>query len=246
MAKRKKVKKSPSRVAAEKETRRIKQFIRRAEKRGYHFNDVELLQIIPQFPGRYTPTYAKKLKAITPERLYQVAYAADPETGEVIGGAEFRKIEKRMTPQERREYREIVSRETPVAVGAGEPPEVKRPIVGLGDILSEQQEKELWADTVIARVKEYLTHIPSKRLADSFLSVLDKWEQRGGKVALAQALSDMPNNVKDYLSNAMFAAYEKSIWFEQDLINYWPASEEEKDEMLDISAEEMEEFEDIT
>lgn len=234
---RKRKRKSPSRIAAEKEIKRIRQFISRTEKRGYHYDAERLASLIPNFPSRYTPAYVRKLKAITPDKLYSSTYAADPETGEAISGTDFRKIERRMSKEQRAEYREIVkggnvSRET---FSADEPRHIDIPA-----------SLDMWADTVINRVKEYLSHIPSVRLAKSFTDVLDRWEQRGGKVALAQALTDMPSDVKDYLSNAMFAAYEKAIFFEQDLINYWPANEEEKDEMLEISAEEMEEFEDIT
>lgn len=234
---RKRIRKSPSRIAAEKEIKRIRQFISRTEKRGYHYDVDRLASLIPKFPGRYTPAYARKLKNITPDKLYSSTYAADPETGEVISGTDFRKIERRMSKEQRAEYREIVrggnvSRET---FSADEPRHIDIPA-----------SLDMWADTVINRVKEYLLHIPSARLAKSFMDVLNRWEQRGGKVALAQALTDMPMDVKDYLANAMFAAYEKAIFFEQDLINYWPASTEEKDEMLEISAEEMEEFENIT
>lgn len=238
----KRVRKSPSRVAAEKEIRRIRQFINRTEKRGYHYDAEQLETLMPTFPGRYTPAYARKLKAITPDKLYSAAYAADPETGEVISGTEFRKVERKLSKEERAEYHETVregyvSRETisPVVELESEP-----------SVHLAEASLELWADTVINRVKEYLDKVPSVKLANSFSAVLARWEQRGGKVELAQALTDMPNDVKDYLANAMFAAYEKAIFFEQDLINYWPATEEEKDEMLDISAEEMEEFENIT
>lgn len=51
-----------------KEIKRIKRFIKRAEKRGYSFNFKE-----PQKPKRFRKESVEKLKKITPEKLYALA-----------------------------------------------------------------------------------------------------------------------------------------------------------------------------
>ncbi len=73
-----------------KQVRRIKQFIRRAEKRGFSFN-FEL----PKKPKRITQASINKLARITPEYLYKKAVYGGAETfGEVIPALQARKKER--------------------------------------------------------------------------------------------------------------------------------------------------------
>ena len=50
-----------------KQLKRIKQFIRRAEKRGFVFEE----DIIPQKPKKVTKASVRKLEKLTPEKLYK-------------------------------------------------------------------------------------------------------------------------------------------------------------------------------
>ena len=73
-----------------KEQRRIKQFIRRAQERGYIFPD----NVLPPEPKKITKASVQKLKKIRPEQLYAKSYHADYSTGEAISGTLYRKHER--------------------------------------------------------------------------------------------------------------------------------------------------------
>lgn len=79
----KKRKKTQTQLAYEKQERRIKQFIRRAEKRGYKFEE----NVLPKRPKRVTKSSVQKLEKITPKELYKHAvYGGEASYGEVISG----------------------------------------------------------------------------------------------------------------------------------------------------------------
>jgi hypothetical protein len=73
-----------------KNLKRIKQFIRRAEKRGYIFDD----DIIPQQNGESQTEYIERLKQTKPDVLYSKAINVSRETGEILEGIEARKQER--------------------------------------------------------------------------------------------------------------------------------------------------------
>lgn len=72
---------------------RIKRLIKRLGERGYFFEN----EILPEEPKRITQASVRKLKKITAENLYKVAKYIDPETGEILGGVEGRKLERHRT-----------------------------------------------------------------------------------------------------------------------------------------------------
>lgn len=79
-----------------KQLRRIKQFIRRAEKRGYVFSK----DIIPKKPKRVTKASVKKLQKITPKELYKKAqYGGSATYGEIVTGEEGRKAERKASAE---------------------------------------------------------------------------------------------------------------------------------------------------
>ena len=75
------------------QVRRITQFVRRAEKRGYVFNQ----NVVPQKPKKITKASVRRLEKITPTKLYKKAEYVNYETGEVISGTKARKIERQRT-----------------------------------------------------------------------------------------------------------------------------------------------------
>lgn len=78
----------------EKELRRIKQFIRRAEKRGFRFE----ADIIPNRPQRVTQSSVNRLKKITPNQLYKKSTALS-EDGNIVSGTERRAEERKISAQ---------------------------------------------------------------------------------------------------------------------------------------------------
>lgn len=83
-----------------KELRRIKQFISRAEKRGYRFE----ADIIPDRPQRITKASVKKLQKIRPTNLYEKATALSEE-GKLVSGTERRAEERKQSAQKAVETR---------------------------------------------------------------------------------------------------------------------------------------------
>ena len=99
------LKQSPNQRAYAKQVKRIKQFIRRAEKRGYQFTE----NVLPQQPKRITQASIRKLAQLTPEKLYQKAfYGGEATGGEIVKGTEGIKLERKVRAQkaaQTRKYR---------------------------------------------------------------------------------------------------------------------------------------------
>jgi hypothetical protein len=81
---------SDAEKAYNKQIKRIRQFVRRAEQRGYVFSET----IIPQKPKKITHASVRRLQSITPARMYKKAEYMDYSTGELISGTKARKAEK--------------------------------------------------------------------------------------------------------------------------------------------------------
>lgn len=89
MAKRRK--QTPTERAYSKQVKRIKQFISRAEKRGYQFDN----SVLPQRPKRVTQASVRKLAKLTPDKLYKKAvYGGLATDGEIVPAIEGRKLER--------------------------------------------------------------------------------------------------------------------------------------------------------
>ena len=76
-----------------KQVKRLKQAVRRAEKRGYIIPD----DIIPEQPKRVTRKSVERLKKITTKDIYAKSEKLDFETGELIPGEVARKDERSKT-----------------------------------------------------------------------------------------------------------------------------------------------------
>lgn len=99
MAKRKKVSKVTQQY--NRELKRIKQFINRAEKRGYIFPE----NIVPDRPKRITSKSVNRLRNINPDYLYRKASYVDTETGELRRGEVGREIERSKSAKKAAETR---------------------------------------------------------------------------------------------------------------------------------------------
>lgn len=88
-----KSKQTPNQLAYAKQVKRIKQFISRAEKRGYQFSE----NVLPQKPKRITQASIRKLAQLTPEKMYQKAvYGGEITGGEIVKGTEGIKLERKV------------------------------------------------------------------------------------------------------------------------------------------------------
>ena len=81
---------SETQKAYSRERDRIKQFIKRAKERGYHFPD----DILPEKKTNATIEDVQGLQDMTPEYLYSRSTYIDPETGKSMSGSKRRAIER--------------------------------------------------------------------------------------------------------------------------------------------------------
>lgn len=101
MAKAKKQKTQAQKEYA-KELKRIKQFISRAEKRGFIFPE----SAAPKALTRPTRRSVERLKMVTPETLYAKAkYGGEASFGEVVSATEGLKLERKLRSQRAAETR---------------------------------------------------------------------------------------------------------------------------------------------
>ena len=85
-------KKSPAEREYDKQVKRIKQFVSRAEKRGFIFPD----NVIPNKPKRITKASVRKLSKITPKELYKKAeYGGEASEGEIVPAKEGLELERK-------------------------------------------------------------------------------------------------------------------------------------------------------
>lgn len=88
MAKKRKI--SKVRSEYNKERRRIQNFLRRAEKRGY----IDTEDILPPVPKTVTQASVRRLKKLTANELYKKMKFVDRETGAIYSGTRGREIER--------------------------------------------------------------------------------------------------------------------------------------------------------
>ena len=95
-------KKSKYYESYKKELTRIKRFIRRAEKRGYKFEE----NVIPKTPKKITQGSVNTLKKLTPEKLYKKSvYGGEQSGGEIVSGVLGRKLERKISAEKAKETR---------------------------------------------------------------------------------------------------------------------------------------------
>lgn len=118
-------KQTPAERAYSKQVKRIKQFISRAEKRGYQFS----ADVLPQRPNRVTKASVRKLAKLTPDVLYQKAvYGGLATEGELVPAKVGLKLERSLRAKKASEtikHRLKESAQEPTNTPGFEPPPKK-------------------------------------------------------------------------------------------------------------------------
>ena len=117
MAKRRK--QTPAEKAYNRERRRIQRQISRMSQRGYDVPE----NILPPRPKRITAASVRRLQKITTPRLYERSHFIVVETGEIITGAEGRRLERQKSARRAAETRRV-AREVKREYREPEPPSV--------------------------------------------------------------------------------------------------------------------------
>lgn len=219
MAKRNSRKMTANQREYAKQLKRIKQAVRRAEKRGYMFED----NVVPQTPKRITKKSIQALKEITPEKLYAKAEYLDTSTGEVLSGQQGRKLE--------REKSALKAKQTRERKRAGSSP--YQP--------SERQHYPSFSHMVI---NNYKAHI--RQFNDVAYEKLSEWLER---LIGAYGEDDVAIMLNEGAENGLIVTYQivysqdKMTQYIAEMINYLPeAGEFQKQEIVD-AFEGMEDWE---
>ena len=219
----KKNKLTKNQIAFKKQVTRIKNFIRRATKRGYEFSD----NVIPTMPKRVTKKSIEKIKNIKPKDLYSKASYLDKSTGEIVSGSTGRKIERNLSIQKAKETRKNNNN--------------KRH--------SNNNKNYITYETVIMRnFYEYIKSFTSNKIRDSLYGMIKSLEHEQGRTEVAKALQNMPLQFHEILARCGYDSDKALMEFETSFLEYFPNVSEQykKDLMEKLEYNEMgyEEYED--
>ena len=219
----KKNKLTKNQIAFKKQVTRIKNFIRRATKRGYEFSD----NVIPSMPKRVTKKSIEKIKNIKPKDLYSKASYLDKSTGEIVSGSTGRKIERNLSTQKAKETRKNNTN--------------KRH--------SNNNKNYTTYETVIMRnFYEYIKTFTSNKIRDSLFGMIKSLEHEQGTTEVAKALQNMPLQFHEILARCGYDSDKALLEFETSFLEYFPNVSEQykKDLMEKLEYNEMgyEEYED--
>lgn len=219
----KKNKLTKNQIAFKKQITRIKNFIRRATKRGYEFSD----NVIPTMPKRVTKKSIEKIKNIKPKDLYSKASYLDKSTGEIVSGSTGRKIERNLSTQKAKETRKNNNN--------------KRH--------SNNNKNYITYETVIMKnFYEYIKSFTSNKIRDSLYGMIRTLEVEQGRTEVAKALQNMPLQFHEILARCGYDSGKALMEFETSFLEYFPNVSEQykKDLMEKLEYNEMgyEEYED--
>lgn len=219
----KKNKLTKNQIAFKKQVTRIKNFIRRATKRGYEFSD----NVIPNMPKRVTKKSIEKIKNIKPKDLYSKASYLDKSTGEIVSGSIGRKIECNLSTQKAKETRKNNNN--------------KRH--------SNNNKNYITYETVIMKnFYEYIKSFTSNKIRDSLYGMIKTLEYEQGRTEVAKALQNMPLQFHEILARCGYDSDKAIMEFETSFLEYFPNVSEQykKDLMEKLEYNEMgyEEYED--
>ena len=206
MAKRRK--QTPAERAYSKQVKRIRQFITRAEKRGYQFSE----DVLPQRPKRVTQASVKKLAKITPEKLYKKAvYGGLATMGEIVPAIEGLKLERSLRAKkasQTRKYRLAHPTQQPTNTQGFEPPE-------------NISEDATFFDAVV--ISGFRSHVRqfNERASDLLLSWLDK-------ILSTNDAHDVATMLNDGAEDGLIVTYQivysqdKLTQYMSEMLNYLP------------------------
>lgn len=208
-----------------KELKRIQQFMRRAEKRGYFWDKSP----IPKQPKKITPKSVDRLRKITPDVLYKKGEYVDQSTGEIISGTRGRKLERKLATEKATETRKAKQnknkknnkskRKKADPKPAKTTNKIKKPndIVKFTESKKEDDYYPSFTDIVLSNFHSTLTMFPNAEGTPLLLAWFDAIIADNGREAVAQMLQDgaeqgllitwetvyKSNNTKTYMAEMM-------------------------------------------
>lgn len=185
-----------------KQQRRIKRFIKNAERRGFIFDD----NILPKTPKRPTQASVDRLKKLTPEQLYKKAkYITDD--GKTITGTKGRELERKKSARKGAEtkarnkkgaYITYEEPETPTATFDGDSYDVE--VAGADDTYVYTPPKQ--TTTIIGNALTQFSGTNNK--LDFVFKELDDWHYQANWSTYWQKVKENDKNaVQKILINAI-------------------------------------------
>ena len=219
----KKNKLTKNQIAFKKQVTRIKNFIRRATKRGYEFSD----NVIPTMPKRVTKKSIEKIKNIKPKDLYSKASYLDKSTGEMVSGSIGRKIERNLSKQKAKET--IKNNNN------------KRHSNNINNYIT-------YETVILGNFYKYIKSFTSYKIRDGLFGMIKTLEHEQGRTEVAKALQNMPLQFHEILARCGYDSDKAIMEFETSFLEYFPNVSEQykKDLMEKLEYNEMgyEEYED--
>ena len=221
----KRYKKTPTERAYSKQVRRIKQFISRAEKRGFHFNE----NVLPKRPNRITQASVRKLAKLTPDKLYEKAeYAGTLSYGEIVPSIEGLKLERSARANkgaETKKYKLAHPTQEPTNTKGFIPPE------------NISEDTSFFDAVVISGFKAHVRQF-NEHASNLLLSWLDK-------ILVTNDVHDVATMLNDGAEAGLIVTYQivysqdKLTQYMSEMLDYLPeAGELFKAEMMDAMEEE--------
>lgn len=217
MAKRKQ---TPTERSYFKQVKRINQFIRRAEKRGYQFSS----DVLPKKPKRITQASVRKLAKLTPDKLYKKAvYGGEASYGEIVSGLEGRKLERSLRAKKAaktRKYKLLHPTQEPTNTPGFIPPE------------NISEDESFFDAVVISGFKTHVTHFN-----EYASNMLLKWLNRILKTSDTHDVAKMLNDGAEaglLVTYQIVYSQDKLTQYMSQMLNYLPeVGQLFKDEMMD-------------
>ena len=206
--------KSPVEQEYNKQLKRVKSFIRRAEKKGFVFSE----NVIPSRPKRITQASVRKLKKLTPNKLYQKAkYVSEATYGEVISGKKGLQIVKQQKKQRNIQV-EPPTQESTNTEGFTPPTYVS-------------YDTSFFARVVISNYRVSLLRF-NEMCRDLLTDWLDAQIEKNGELAVAIMLEDGAK--AGYLVNYKIA-YEADKIFEymSHMMDFMPDTDDIREKVMD-------------
>lgn len=168
-----------------KQLRRIKALIKRAEKRGYTFPNYNP----PKVPTRVTKKTLEKLKKVTPEAIYKKAKYTLPDTDKTISGTQARKMERSSASKKAAQTRKLRFSSLK-AFGTGEKEERKGKTP---DVAGKEERKVETPDAVDIVIVSYAEKLQEQKRINK---LIERW-----KTELPQRGYLLPKGYLDELKN---------------------------------------------
>lgn len=217
---------TPTQIAYNKEVRRIKRFMREAEKRGYVFNKKAILPPIIR-PNKKS---VEKLKRMTPSEMYKKSvYGGEATYGEIVKGTEGRKAENRarsLKSAQTKRNKALTS-----SPGTGGAPSPTPPAPAFTVPFNPSDDSGMWDRNIINNFLDSVAHFPKVAYP-----IISKWISNLIDEYDIHTVAEM---LEDGLENGLVFTYEiaydeeKISDYMSDMENYLNVSIEDKAEMMD-------------